>query len=170
MIKRICDQHQLIKLTGGPRVWYLHNTNLNTLSTQTPSSQELLGHIKKEWQIKMMALCFSFSHRHRHIHSHYITSSYSQPPNIITQEKVFFNFTRNSKLAHILKPRVFFLALNMNCFFARIKFIFGYYELYLAQNTPHIINITPSQATQYSSSTLWMGAQGTLDQKRPCYF
>ena len=34
----------------------LHDTNLNTLSTQTPRNQELLGHIKKEWQIKMM--CF----------------------------------------------------------------------------------------------------------------
>ena len=30
--------------------------NLNTLSTQTPRRQELLGHIKKEWQIEMMAM------------------------------------------------------------------------------------------------------------------
>ena len=27
----------------------LHETNLNTLSTQTPRGQELLGHIKQEY-------------------------------------------------------------------------------------------------------------------------
>ena len=31
----------------------LHGTNLNTLSTQTPRGQELLGQIEKRWQIKM---------------------------------------------------------------------------------------------------------------------
>ena len=29
----------------------LHDTNLNTLSIQTPRGQELVGHIKKEKQI-----------------------------------------------------------------------------------------------------------------------
>ena len=29
----------------------LYDTKLNTLSAQTPRGQELLGHIKKEWQI-----------------------------------------------------------------------------------------------------------------------
>ena len=38
----------------------LHDTNLNTLSTQTPRGQELLGYIKKELQINIMA-CFSSS-------------------------------------------------------------------------------------------------------------
>ena len=32
------------------------------LSTQTPRGQELLGHIKKEWQIKMMAVFFFIAH------------------------------------------------------------------------------------------------------------
>ena len=32
----------------------LHDTNLNTLSTQTPRGQKLLGYIKEEWQIKMI--------------------------------------------------------------------------------------------------------------------
>ena len=36
----------------------LHDSNLNTLSTQTPRGQELLGLIKKEWHIKMMAVFF----------------------------------------------------------------------------------------------------------------
>ena len=40
----------------------LHDTNLNTLSTQTPSGLELLGHIKKEWQIKIMAVFFFIAH------------------------------------------------------------------------------------------------------------
>ena len=41
----------------------LHSdTNLNTLSTQTPRCLELLGHIKKEWQIKMMAVFFFIAH------------------------------------------------------------------------------------------------------------
>ena len=57
----------------------LNDTNLNTLntfntlSTQTPRGQELLGHIRKYWQIKMMACCSSL-----------------------------LNFMRNPKLAHIL--------------------------------------------------------------------
>ena len=38
------------------------NSNLNTLSTLTPRGQELLEHIKKEWQIKMMALFFFTAH------------------------------------------------------------------------------------------------------------
>ena len=36
----------------------LHDTNLNTLSTQTPRGQDLLGHIQKERQIQMMAVIF----------------------------------------------------------------------------------------------------------------
>ena len=40
----------------------VHDTNLNTLSTQTPRGHELLGHIKKEWQSKMMAVFFFFAH------------------------------------------------------------------------------------------------------------
>ena len=40
----------------------LNEPNLNTLSTQTPRGQELLGHIKKEWQIKMMAVFFFTTH------------------------------------------------------------------------------------------------------------
>ena len=40
----------------------LHDTNLSTLSTQTPRGQELLGHIKKEWQIKLMAVFFVIAH------------------------------------------------------------------------------------------------------------
>ena len=50
----------------------LHDTNLNALSIQTPKGQKSLGHIKKEWQIKIMAI------------------------------KKGLNFMRNSKLAHIL--------------------------------------------------------------------
>ena len=38
----------------------LHHTNLNTLST--PRGQELHGHIKEDWQIKMMAVFFFISH------------------------------------------------------------------------------------------------------------
>ena len=64
----------------------LHDTNLNTLSTQTPRGQELLGHIKKEWQIKMMA-CFSSS----------------------LMKRVFKNFMRIPKLAHILVKIVLLL-------------------------------------------------------------
>ena len=46
--------HRSMEATGSG----LYDTNLNTLSTQTPRGQELLRHIKKEWQIKNMA-CFS---------------------------------------------------------------------------------------------------------------
>ena len=62
----------------------LNDTNLNTLntfntlSTQTPRGQELLGHIRKYWQIKMMACCSS------------------------SLMKRVLNFMRNPKLAHIL--------------------------------------------------------------------
>ena len=40
----------------------LHDTNLNTLSTQTPRGQKLHGYIKEEWQIKMMAVFFFIAH------------------------------------------------------------------------------------------------------------
>ena len=40
----------------------LHDTNLNTLSTQTPRGQKLLGYINEEWQIKMMAVFFFIAH------------------------------------------------------------------------------------------------------------
>ena len=40
----------------------LHDTNLNTLSTQTPRGQKLQGYIEEEWQIKMMALFFFIAH------------------------------------------------------------------------------------------------------------
>ena len=53
-------------------------TNLNTFSTQTPRDQQLLGYIKEEWQIKMMAV---FS--------------------LLFMKRVI-NFMRNPKLAHIL--------------------------------------------------------------------
>ena len=56
---------------------YLHTT-LNALSTQTPRGQELLRHIKKERQIKMMAVFFFIGH-----------------------DRVL-NFMHNPKLAHIL--------------------------------------------------------------------
>ena len=36
----------------------LHDTNLNTVSTQTPRGQKLHGYIQEEWQIKMMAVFF----------------------------------------------------------------------------------------------------------------
>ena len=60
----------------------LHDSNLNTLSTPTPrgQDQELHGHIKKEWQIKMMAVFFL---------------------NIRV-----LNFMRNPKLAHILVSQI----------------------------------------------------------------
>ena len=67
-----------IQLPGGPG---LHDTNLNTLSTQTPRDQELLVHIKKivaNQMIKMMAV-FSSS-----------------------LMKSVLNLMRNPKLAHIL--------------------------------------------------------------------
>ena len=44
----------------------LYDTNLNTLSIQTPipgPGQELLGHIKKEWQVKIMAVFFFIPHK-----------------------------------------------------------------------------------------------------------
>ena len=65
---------------GGP---CLHDFNLNTVSTQPPRGQEMLGHIKKEWQIKMMAVFFS------------------------PLMKRVLNFMRNPKLGHVL---VFFLS------------------------------------------------------------
>ena len=45
----------------------LHDTNLNTLSTQTPRGQKVLGYIKLkklllQRQIKMMAECFFIAH------------------------------------------------------------------------------------------------------------
>ena len=40
----------------------LHDSNLNTLSTQIPRGQKLLGYIKEEWQIKMMAVFFFIAH------------------------------------------------------------------------------------------------------------
>ena len=42
----------------------LHDTNLNTLSRQTPRGQKLHGYIKlkEEWQIKMMAVFFFIAH------------------------------------------------------------------------------------------------------------
>ena len=47
------------QLPGGPG---LHDSKLNTFSTQTPRGRKLLGHIKKEWQIKMMAVFFFTAH------------------------------------------------------------------------------------------------------------
>ena len=41
----------------------LHDTNLNTLSTQTPRGQKLHEYIKEEWQIKMMAVFFFIAHK-----------------------------------------------------------------------------------------------------------
>ena len=57
------------------------------------NSFKVQGHIKKEWQIKMMAV-FSFSHSHRNFHSRYITASYTlhstvKPRNIIAYKKGF---------------------------------------------------------------------------------
>ena len=40
----------------------LHDTNLNTLSTQTPRGQKMHGYIKEEWQIKRMAVFFFIAH------------------------------------------------------------------------------------------------------------
>ena len=40
----------------------LHDTNLNTLSTQTPRGQELLKHIEEEWQIKKTTVFFCIDH------------------------------------------------------------------------------------------------------------
>ena len=45
-------------LPEAPGNQFLHDTNLNTLSTQTPRGQELLGHIIKDWQIKMITVFF----------------------------------------------------------------------------------------------------------------
>ena len=55
-----------------------YDTNLNTLSTQTPRGQKLHEYIKEKWQIKIMAVFFS------------------------SLMKRVFNFMRNPKLAHIL--------------------------------------------------------------------
>ena len=49
------------QLPRSPRVRYLHDTNLNTLSTQPPRGQESLGHItkaKKRVKIRIMAVSF----------------------------------------------------------------------------------------------------------------
>ena len=55
----------------------LHDTNLNTLSTQNPRGQELLGHIKKEWQIKMMAVFFFTHEKSFKFHAPPQTGAYS---------------------------------------------------------------------------------------------
>ena len=39
-------------------IFTLHDTDLNTLSTQTPRGQKWHGYIYEEWQIKMMAVFF----------------------------------------------------------------------------------------------------------------
>ena len=60
---------------------------------KTPRGQELLGHIKKEWQIKMMAVFFFIAYEFERV----------------------LNVMRNPKMAHIyycfVKP---FLLLNLN--------------------------------------------------------
>ena len=53
-------------------------------STQTPRSQELLGHIIKEWLIKIMAAVFFLPQP-----SSFSQSLIFQPPNIIAHEKGF---------------------------------------------------------------------------------
>ena len=74
-----CPRGPQSQLPGGPRVSYLHDTNLNILSAQTRRGQELLqGHFIKKEQIRMMAV-FSSSFMKRVI-----------------------NFMCNPKLAHIL--------------------------------------------------------------------
>ena len=55
----------------------LYDSNLNTLSTQTPRGQELLGHIKKEWQIKMMAVFFTAHEKGFKFHAQPQTGAYS---------------------------------------------------------------------------------------------
>ena len=66
---------------GSEIFYYFWQLNCNLFCfvvTQTPRGQELLGHIKKEWQIKMMA-CFSSSLMKR-----------------------VLNFMRNPEPAHVL--------------------------------------------------------------------
>ena len=41
----------------------LHDTNLNTLSIQTPRGQKLHGYFKEESQIKMMVVFFFIAHK-----------------------------------------------------------------------------------------------------------
>ena len=72
-ITTITNYQRLIKKVPG-----FHDTNLNTLSTQTPRGQELLEHIKTEWQIKMMAVFFFIAHEKGfNFHAQPQTSAYS---------------------------------------------------------------------------------------------
>ena len=88
-----------------------YDTNLNTLSTQTPRGQELLEHIKKEWQIKIMAV---------------ISSSLM---------KRVLNFMHNAKLVHILVILVFQI-FKSQCFKNQIEITLHtqYQSNYLLKN------------------------------------
>ena len=56
----------------------LHDTNFNTLSTQTSRGQKLHGYVKEEWQIKMMAVFFFIAHeRGLTFHAQPQTGAYS---------------------------------------------------------------------------------------------